>query len=490
MRFLFFVFFFFFFSICFVPAQEQASSERVYYPLVMNYFSDAFILNGRDDTGLTAGQYFVENQIPESDRVYPTTNWTGTSLPDPENQKFSYRIYARYFFDTFTDASATYVCNTSNPAYQRESIDINSGSSVVKSLGFSCGFVYNTSGITIIKPVLPSSTSFRVYYEVILFSFDGPYNKIVDSYFDITNENISYTTGSSIQIFSKLFTENELFVNSEAVDKIVVRLHFSSLSGDSYTIQDSQNLMNRFIEYYNFDVMYGPYFSRCPYTPSCVVSYVDVPSDFQYSEYQGKRIYFCQTHVVFDENAEGGGSGGGGDDPENPDDPGGGGSGDYSSALETINKSLDQSNDIVAKILQSLHLDDVTKESWDDDDWRDIGDRYMEQFTGDLVKQDSVSSFSDSLFGFSDMMNSIRQLLEFDYSFYQPTTLAFPFLDNTVDVTLLPYPAPPDSVFALFRRFFRPLCLCVLYIIQTIYFAKAAYWVLSNLFSVKTSKTE
>lgn len=53
-----FIFFIIFFSsFCFLSAQnvEQGVGERLLYPLVLNYTSNAFILNGLDDTGLTAG---------------------------------------------------------------------------------------------------------------------------------------------------------------------------------------------------------------------------------------------------------------------------------------------------------------------------------------------------------------------------------------------------------------------------------------------------
>ena len=53
-----FIFSFVFFSFfCFIFAQDvdQAVGQTDYYPLVMDYVSNAFVLNGLDGTGLTAG---------------------------------------------------------------------------------------------------------------------------------------------------------------------------------------------------------------------------------------------------------------------------------------------------------------------------------------------------------------------------------------------------------------------------------------------------
>lgn len=76
-----------------------------------------------------------------------------------------------------------------------------------------------------------------------------------------------------------------MLVNSEAVERIVVRLSFTPLSGDSFTLSDSQSLLNHFCQVQRLLISYGPYFSRCPHTPSCVISHVDIPSDFRFEEY-------------------------------------------------------------------------------------------------------------------------------------------------------------------------------------------------------------
>ena len=179
-----FIFSFVFFSFfCFIFAQDvdQAVGQTDYYPLVMDYVSNAFVLNGLDGTGLTAGQYFIKNNIPSSERVYPTSNYTGTYIPTSSQQNISYRIYKINSFAEFTDPQHIYVCHSSNPAFQIDSIDINSGASVVKNLGFTAGFtsVFDLPGdVDINISNLPQSTSFSVYFEIILFSFDGPYKTL------------------------------------------------------------------------------------------------------------------------------------------------------------------------------------------------------------------------------------------------------------------------------------------------------------------------